>query len=69
MIIIIIFLYLYHYHYQVPDSVEECLSGDMDACEGAIDAVEAALGIEVKTYKSKQFGVHNLFINVPASKN
>jgi len=32
---------------QVPDSVEECLSGDMDACEGAIDAVEAALGIEI----------------------
>ena len=35
------------HHYQVPDSVEECLSGDMDACKDAIDAVEAALGIEV----------------------
>merc|ERR1712121_414828 len=33
--------------FQVPDSVEECLSGDMDACEDAIDAVEAALGIEI----------------------
>merc|ERR1712013_599964 len=32
---------------QVPDSVEECLSGDMDACKDAIDAVEAALGIEI----------------------
>ena len=59
MIIIIIYLYLYHY--QVPESVLECLSGDMDACEGAIDAVEAALGIEVKTYKSKQFGGSNFF--------
>merc|ERR1712055_689569 len=32
---------------QVPDSVVECLSGDMNACEDVIDAVEAALGIEI----------------------
>merc|ERR1711970_943951 len=32
---------------QVPDSVGQCLSGDMDACEDVIDAVEAALGIEI----------------------
>merc|ERR1712115_299900 len=33
--------------FQVPDIVEECMAGDMDACEDAIDAVEAALGIEI----------------------
>merc|ERR1711931_47799 len=32
---------------QVPDSVGQCLSGDMDACEDVVDAVEAALGIEI----------------------
>merc|ERR1711874_200559 len=32
---------------EVPDSVDQCLSGDMDACEDVIDAVEAALGIEI----------------------
>jgi len=32
---------------EVPDSVEECLSGDMDGCEDVLTAVEAALGIQI----------------------